>query len=103
MQNCSRLAILLYFFTVCAYGSSVEPILISVCPEKDDIKSYSEKIAQALPEEFNVESISYESDVCFQQAEFDYLVDIKPGQQVARDALVRGVLYCTKNKNLKRY
>lgn len=101
MQNCNRLAILLFFFTICAYGSSVEPILISVCPEKDDIQSYTEKIVRVLPEQLEIERITYESDVCFQQAEFDYLVDIKQGTKISRDGLIKAVFYCTKKQKFE--
>ena len=102
MQNGYRLGILLFFAMLYAPALSAgAPLSVSIHPETDDVAAYSAKIVDAFPESFIVEEVSYQSDVCFQEAEFNYLVEIKPGDTVSSQTLCKALFYLIKKQKFE--
>lgn len=99
MQNGYRLGILLFFIAANSCALLAETLL-SVCihPETDDAAAYTATLAQTFPENLCVSEVSYQSDVCFQEAEFRYLVDIKAGDIITPDTLCRALFYLIKKQ-----
>lgn len=102
MQKSYPLGILLFFAVADACALSTESLL-SVCirPESDDVAVYAATLTEAFPESFCVSDVSYHSDVCFQEAEFRYLVDIKSGDVISCDRLCRALFYLIKKQKFE--
>lgn len=92
----------LLFFYVLLAGYNADAYALSsihsmtFCPESEDAKACAFKTAHILPESCVVRHLTYTSDVCFQQEEFDYLVGIKDGQTISHVDICKGLCYISK-------
>lgn len=101
VQNGYRLALLVFFISVKTVVSSTEiSYSASIYPETDDAAAYSAKIVQSFPEVFSVHEIAYTSDVCFQEAEFRYLLGMQEGEVYAVD-IVKALFYLIKKQKFE--
>lgn len=90
-----------FFLCTSLYAVQDKTIQIVIEPEKDSSELVMQKITTLLPEVFNVQRITYSSDVCLSQEEFDYLVDIKDGNSVDADGLHRALTYLIKKQKFE--
>lgn len=63
-----------------------------------DHPDYGDVIDHALPQTFYLASLTYESDVTLQEAEFRYLMELPEGSEVTAAQLKRGLTYLMKKR-----
>ncbi len=70
-------------------------------PEKDDSVTIAQAVREHFPETCTLNHVTYNADVCLQQAEFDYLVDFKHGQCVSHQMLINALTYLIKKQKFE--
>ncbi|HEV2601095.1 MAG TPA: BamA/TamA family outer membrane protein [Candidatus Babeliales bacterium] len=73
-------------------------IELKVTAEQDGI---GQRVATLFPEPFYLQNITYTSDVYFQEAEFRYLVDMRPGELVAARDIERAITHLFKKSKFE--
>lgn len=63
---------------------------------------YATIIDRELPESFFLKTLTYESDVQFQDAEFRYLMDMPEKKEVTRAQLIQGLSYLKKKRQFEK-
>ena len=75
------------------------PDTIVIHPDQDD---YEHIITNAVDAPFLLHKVAYASDVIFDRAEFEYLVDFKPHSQVSAELLKKAVGYLIKKDKFQK-
>lgn len=87
---------LFFVCDVCAWNKES---IVTISADGDDM--YRKQLEQLLPESACVHQITFKADIYFQQQEFNYLVDIKPGQSVSHHELAKAVHYLFKKQKFE--